>query len=259
MAHEQVQKLYDEAFQLWQEKNTDRARELIDEALRLAPDDLSLHALAMHVKKEFNTFAHVPHAEFILDHDVNFRDTLDESQDPFGYADLLLTSYSMMGFREKDDDDADTQLVDVARRYCRYAEMILRAGREIDDLPRYVHALYGLERYDEVIDIGKVFIGLKSAAELGLPGLELCDEVDQMGDDPTETILNACHITNRNEEALEYCRAKREMEPNQWRWHQLLGEEYCWLNQPEEAARQWIIAIQKGAHLDYLPEQLNTL
>ncbi len=269
MANDQVQKLYDDAFRLLQEKKKDEARELIDEALRLAPDDLTLHALAIHIKHEFGKRDHVAHAEFILDHDVHFKDTVDEHNNPFRYVDLLFHSYRWLSRHaddddDDDDDDHDSPPVDrdefeIFRRCCHYAEKILRAGYGLSNPGAYLSALYKLERYDDVIELGHYFSHTKSAAEVGLPGLDECDADGDFMYDAVDTFMGAYFLANRDEEALEWCRVKLRAEPNNNRVHLLMAEVFSRLDQPEESARQMIIAAQKGADIDGLPDDLEKL
>ena len=266
MANDQIQKLYDEAFRHWQEKNKDKARELIDEALRLAPEDLSLHALAIHIKHEFGKRDHVPHAEFILDHDVHFKDTVDEHRDPFRYVDLLFLSYGWLSRHDDDDDDDDDDIppgdrdeLEIFRRCCHYAEKVLRAGYGLSHPGSYLKALSKLERYDDIIEIGHFYNHTKSAADIGLPGLDECDADGDFMHDAVDTFMSAFFHANRDEEALEWCRVKLRAEPNNSRVHLLMADVFSRLDQPEESARQMIIAAQKGADIDGLPDDFEKL
>ncbi len=258
MADKQIQSLYDEAFERWQAKDNDKARELVDEALRRAPDDLLLHALAMHIKEDFQNPEHVPHAEFILDHDVHFRDAIESRQDPFFFHHTLFLSYRLMMDAAKQRDDADTRAADVRRRYLQYSTKLLKAGRPIPFLNDFVEYLLRTERYDQVIDVAYVLAGKIPADESGLPGLEHCEREHNLFDHLEDDIMSAFFYANRDEEALQWCRALQEQSPH-WYHHVMIGKVLCRLDQPEEAARQWIIAIQKGAHIDEIPEFLKDL
>ncbi len=257
MADDQVQKLYDEAFRHWQDKENGKARELIDEALRLAPNDLSLHALAVHIKRYPNYEDILSHAEFIVDHDVHYRDPLKDDDDPFFYVDLMMTAYSLQ--KRDDDEDADVESLNIEERHCRYATKILQAGREIPNLTDFMTSLSALGRYDDVINIGYVLDGMKSAAEIGLPGLDHCELDHDYFDSPNSIMMTAFYRAGRDEEALEWLRHKQQADPKDWFLHALMAEVLCRLNQPAESARQWIIAIQKGGHVDDAPDELEMI
>jgi ATP-dependent Clp protease ATP-binding subunit ClpC len=258
MAEQSVQALYDQAFQHWQADEKDKARELVDEALRRAPDDLLVHALAMYVKWDFDSMGHVPHAEFILDHDVHFKDTVNRHSEPHAFHEVLLASYHVMMPDEDEGEDAEPRRADLRRRYLQYAAKLLKAGYPIKRVREFVEELAEAGRYDQVILVADFLAGTKTAEEIGLPGLVHCPSEDDMFERTEDTIMSVFFHTDRDEEALRWCRALQQKtpEPNQ---HVMIGEVLCRLDQPEEAARQWIIALQKGWYADEVSRLLGVM
>ncbi|HEY4785552.1 MAG TPA: hypothetical protein VIH57_05865, partial [Bacteroidales bacterium] len=177
---ESVQQLYDQAFQYWEAEDKDKAKEYIRKALALAPDDLSVNALAMHIYRsayENNEF--VKYAEFIIDHDIHYKDTLNRHGEPHEFLSSLSLYYSIilhdLELYERGDSAGgaaiDLGSKELLERGYIYTRKILEAGYPIDSFRYLLEILNKMKRFDETIEIGYYFIEKKSAAEIGLPGL----------------------------------------------------------------------------------------
>lgn len=251
-----IQQHYDQAFEFWENKETEKAIEQIDKALELAPEDLALHMLAFHIKRmDLSKFSFVPHIEFIIDHDIHYKDTLDKHGEHHDYLNLLSLAYNLMkpkSYRSSlPDVDEEVDKEAIFERIYSYVKKILKAGYGIESISMYLNTLKESKRYDELIDVSYFLIKEKTAEELGLPGLAHIDDADNLSNDIIyEEVIDAFFYTNRNEEALLWCKKYHELYPNDWYINRSIGDILCRLNRPEDAARQWIIALQEGGHTD---------
>ena len=261
---ENVQQLYDQAFQYWEADDTDKAKEYIQKALALAPDDLSVNALAMYIYRSIDNFDFIKYAEFIIDHDIHYKDSLDRHGDPHRFLSTLSLLYSIMLFKLEQNEqggsvDADTvgfSLDEVLERAYKYLRKILEAGYPIDKFRNLIEILNKTERFDETIEISYYFIEKKSAAAIGLPGLEKIEKNDWLNDDYLHPIMDAFFYSGRNEEALEWSREYSNLYPNDYQIHMFMGEILCRLNRPAETAREWIIMLQKGEYADGFKDRI---
>jgi len=265
---ENVQQLYDQAFQYWEADDTDKAKEYIQKALALAPDDLSLNALAMHIyRATFNNYDYLKYVEFIIDHDIHYKDTLNRHGEPHEYLCSLSIYYSIMLHdldRYERGDSSSGAIIglssdEVLGNGYKYIRKILEAGYPIDEFSHLLEILNRTERFDETIEIGYYFIEKKSAAEIGLPGLAKVEKKDWMEDDYLHPIMDAFFYSGRNEEALEWSREYSNLFPTNWEIHMFIGEILCRLNRPAETAREWIISLQKGEYADGFRDRIDEL
>ncbi len=260
MADDRIQELYDRAFAKWQEKNRDEAASLIDEALRLSPNDTALNALAYHIKRlgPLDPESAV-HAERILDVDIHYLDSLDSHKNSRGFAEMLMLHYPILISHAEDRWNKDPLKEKPSvekkhaeeRRMVTYGTKLMEAGYGIPNLDNFAESLADLDMHDRVIDIGLFLAGMKTSAELGLPGLDHCDTSDFF--EPIEDrVAESYRVLGRDLEALEWCKTLIAQDPTNWGHHGTLGEICCRLGLPAEAARQWIICYQKGAHEEFL-------
>lgn len=266
MSTNNVQELYDKALQYWQNEESEKAIELVEQALILAPENLDLHCLAMHVKNRgYKDYSFLPHAEFIMDHDIHYNDTL--AKDPREVIDLAMYTYSCATRETSYGEEENPDFDDIARRYHKYATKVLKAGYPVIFVDSYIDALVRLGLFDEAFTIGKVCLKLISGKEVGLPGLDKTDYDDYDSDEFIFSIIESLHevfmATWKLEEARDFYIAHLKNNPEDWLAYDLLGKIYCYLNQPEEAARQWINGlIEKGWDDDgptYLYELCNQI
>lgn len=250
MSTNNAQELYNKALQCWQNNESEKAIELVDQALKLAPENLDLHCLAMHVKSRgYKAYSSLPHAEFIMDHDIHYNDTL--AKDPREVIDLAMYTYSCAARESSYDKEKDFDFDDIVRRYHKFATKVLKAGYPVIFVDSYVDALVRLGLFDEAFTIGKVCLKLISGKEVGLPGLDKTDYEDSDSDEFFFSIIRSLHkvfmATWKLEEARDFYIAHLKNNPEDWIAYDYLGKIYCYLNQPEEAARQWINGlIEKG-------------
>ena len=252
-----AQELYDKAFQYWQQNDSPKATEFINQALTLAPEDLTVHALAVHIKtSDLENLTFLPHAEFIMDHDIHYRDTLDSKVGPNAIIYEAFWGYSYGGLRRHlhtNTSDEDSYGRDLDERICKYAKIAISAGYPIPEPKNYLEALMRLKRYEEVVNTAAVLLKVKSGTEAELPGLEKVVQDDFKDADDIFSIIDLVSKTyyelQRNEEACEFFKTVTQTNPNEWLAHSTLGEIYAQLDQPEETARQWILAsVKRGWH-----------
>lgn len=251
-----VQQLYDEAFKLWENSEHDKARQIIYQALELAPNDLSLHALAIHSyndRKPKNDFKEVPHLEFIIDQDIHYKDTLDKYGDTHHFLEMLLSNYHLMLIYAEEDDhsylqtEVEINSADIKEKLYRYTHKILEAGYGIYRLYDLFNLLRKTEKWDEIISLSYYIIKEKSAEDLGLPGLENCEkDGGWMENDISQIVMDAFFYSGRNTEALAWCQKYLEIYPDDWIAEEYMGEILTRLNRPADAAKQWVISLLKN-------------
>jgi ATP-dependent Clp protease ATP-binding subunit ClpC len=267
MADERIQGLYDLAFQKWQEKDKDAAAQLIDEALSLLPNDPALNALAYHIKRlgQLDPQSAV-HAERILDVDVHYLDVIDNYKNGRGFAHMLMLHYPVLIMQAEDRRNKDPLKEKPSKenkraeelRMVTYGTKLLEAGYGIPNLDAFTEALASLEMHDVVINIGLCTANLKTSAEIGLPGLDHCDTSDFF--EPLEDYVAASFTAlGQDRAALDWCKALIAQDSDNWGYFGILGEICCRLGLPAEAARQWIISHQKGAHTEFLESHISSL
>jgi ATP-dependent Clp protease ATP-binding subunit ClpC len=260
---ENVQLLYDQAFQSWQAKETDKAKEFIEKALSISPDDLAIHALAMHIYGPF-VKEYLDHAEFIVDRNIHYKDLVNPHKEPHGFLNDLVLCYGMLMISPhiKRDPTEKIMAKELAERAYHYTRLILENGYGIDQLDNYFDFLSELEKYDEIIDLGQFVIHNKTAAELNLPGLkksEVPDDGEVEDISHHQQIMDAYFFTGRNKEAMEWCNKYLSKHPDAWTMYFMRGEVYCRLNQPEETARQWMIGTQMAGFDDWFSDSIDPL
>lgn len=260
---ENVQLLYDQAFQAWQAKETDKAKEYIEKALSISPDDLAIHALAMHIYGPFNKES-LNHAEFIIDHDIHYKDKVSPHHEPHDFLESLVLGYGMLMSIPHINEEISEKIKrkEIAARACHYTRLILENGYGIEHLDNYFEFLSETEKYDEIIDLGQFLIHKKTAKELNLPGLEesvIPDEGEYEDISHHQHIMDAFFYTGRNKEALEWCNKYLDIYPDAWTMYFMRGEIYCRLNQPEETARQWMIGTEMAGFDEWFTERIDSL
>jgi ATP-dependent Clp protease ATP-binding subunit ClpC len=265
---ESVQQLYDLAFHYWESGDIENALENIEKALTMSPNDLSVHALAMHIYKDKrDQKQHILHAEFIIDHDIHYIDKLNKYGNPYNFHEELLFEYSLQRSHltlfqlEKTlTDDTKAELQAIMEKEYEYSKKLLTAGYGLFHLDDYFKVLKETGRYDELIELSYYVLGVKSGEDLGLPGLknegkkEWLDVIDLIID-----IMDAFFYTGRNEEALLWCMKYQEKEPEDYYIHLMTSEVLCRLNRPADCVRQWITAIQKSGDTDRFRDDIDDL
>lgn len=240
-----AQEFYNKAVECWEKKENDKAWENIDKALELCPEDLTLHSLAIHIKRrDFISGQHIAHAEFIMDHDIHFSDPHNPKQ-PHWYIDVLMFSYRIRNNADKLlSAEGFDEKVNLDDRLIKYGRKALEAGYPISIIDVYIDALVRSRQFDEAISAGAVLLGVKDADETALPGLGKC----KVGDnrlDILSTLHKAFFQTGQFQEARDFYHTVLKHDPYEWMAHDFLGEIYCNLNQPAESARQWMHAVAK--------------
>lgn len=250
-----AQELYDKAFLHYKKDEYSTAGEYIEKALALAPEDLAVHALAMHIK--FRDFAELEdpgflsHAEYIMDHDIHYRDTASKNSDPNSVIRKAMMGYSSLAYGHRIHDESgktyDEEYKDIDIRYSKYGLMALQAGYWIPYVGNLVEALGRLERIDDLLKVSSVMLKITSGKDAGLPGLDSIDRERIDLSDITEETVEIFYNTGRFKEAVEFfTSALGKKNDYEYLIYKYLGEFYCLIDQPEETARQWIIAADKA-------------
>jgi ATP-dependent Clp protease ATP-binding subunit ClpC len=262
---ENVQELYDQAFQHWEADETEQAVEKINRALELSPNDISLHALAIYIKRrDTERASYLPHVEFIIDHDIHYADTLNKSGDQHFFLKFLSIGYFFLTLKaeqfEKGTDplaeDIGIPSVELAARECKYFRKALAAGYKPGDINRYVIALMKAGLYEEVIELGQYLVKAKSAQELGLPGLDIEERNPLMEENWYTDVHKAYFRTGRNHEELIWCREYHKQYPNNPYFYFITGEVFTRLNNPAETVRQWMIGTQGNGDPERFTEHI---
>ncbi|HEX3009957.1 MAG TPA: ATP-dependent Clp protease ATP-binding subunit [Bacteroidales bacterium] len=257
---ESIQQLYNEAFQYWEAKETDKAKERIEKALELAPDNLQVRALAMYIYQAF-TEEFIVHAEFIVDSDIHFEDTISPRRSPHDFLDWLIMSYHfVIKDDEKMDEEEKKNQKSLKERAYLYTRKILECGYGTDHLDYFLDYMNQTERYDEIIDFARYIVEEKTPEELGLPGLKKSEKLTpDEGRVLHHEIMDAFFLTGRDIQALNWCNKYITIFPKDWTIYFARGEVYCRLNQPEETARQWIIGTQMAGFDDWFTSYIDPL
>jgi ATP-dependent Clp protease ATP-binding subunit ClpC len=255
-----AQELYNKAFLHYKQKEYTAASECIEKALALAPEDLAVHALAMHIKirnsfeSDDDDYSYLSHAEFIMEHDIHYRDTASKDCDPSAFIDEAMDAYYFMRSNYKrlirhseDGNKYDKECKDLNNRHCKYAFKALQAGYPIPHIDSLAEALVSLERTEDLLKVASVLFKITDAKDAGLPGIE---KIDRNLDDLSNIIDEVAKVlykTSRFEEAIKFFTSVigKESDLNHT-IHNYLGEFYCLVDQPEETARQWIISVDKA-------------
>jgi ATP-dependent Clp protease ATP-binding subunit ClpC len=262
-----VQDLYNQAFAYYQGNDKSvlpNALELVKEALALAPDDLNLHALAMNIIDDMDKFAdeYISHAEFILDHDVRYNDALNK-QGPHDFIDWLFFRYSRAVHegrrlsRSSGIEPDPVEMRELKQRYIHYGKLVLKAGYGIFTFDSFFETLCEFEHFDDVINIGSVLLGMKSAAEIGMPGIEKTERTEKYN--VIEVVADAFYKSRRFKEGCAYLNEVIRLNKGEWIANEELGVFYCNLDKPAETARQWILATRKRGWDDDHGIQYHTL
>jgi ATP-dependent Clp protease ATP-binding subunit ClpC len=207
----------------------------------MAPDDLALHLLAGWASHDNHDDGSLMwHFEYILDHDIHYRDTLSHDGDTHGFATFLLLHYIVAYNKLETEDPVMAEIIQ--EKLYSWGTRLLQAGRPVDDLNTYVEVLLHFKKYDEVIQIGRYRSGEASAESLGLPGL---DEIDnEYGEDIIHEVMDAFFKSGRHAEGFQWIKRMVEATPDDSDLRILLGEAYSWMGLPEETAKQWILAVR---------------
>jgi tetratricopeptide (TPR) repeat protein len=192
MSTNNVQELYDKALQYWQNEESEKAIELVEQALILAPENLDLHCLAMHVKNRgYKDYSFLPHAE------------LSWITTSITMILLLKTRARLSIWQCTPIAVLPAKLLMEKRRtrtsmilpgvYHKYATKVLKAGYPVIFVDSYIDALVRLGLFDEAFTIGKVCLKLISGKEVGLPGLDKTDYDDYDSDEFIFSIIESLH------------------------------------------------------------------
>lgn len=256
---ENAQQLYDQAFQYWEVEDNEKAKEYIQKALELAPTDLSVHALAMHIyRSAYDDPNFLQHAEFIVDNDIHYKDTLGRNGESHEFLCSLPFYYSFalhdLEKLQKGDSSRGARIgmgMDEFReRSYTYIRKILEAGYPIEEFGFLLELLNDTKRFEETIEISYYLNEKKSADAIGLPGFAKMEKKDWMEDDYLTPIMDAFFYSGRNEEALEWCKEYSNLYPDDYQIHLFIGEILCRMNRPTETAKEWTIMLQKGENAD---------
>ena len=235
-----VQELYDRALEHYRKDEREKAGDLAEQALGIAPDDLALHLLAGYAERKGTWRETAAHFEFILEKDILYKDTLDRDGDPDNFINLLMRTYFLNFYG---DCSREEEIPDAFEKFHKWATLVLKAGRPISDMHDYLEVLLHFERYDEAIDIGRCRWGEVSGKELGLPGLDLV-EWDEMDEEITDLVMDAYYKSGKHREGFEWISRRVEASPGDGDLRLSLGEAYSWMGLPEETAKQWILAVR---------------
>ncbi|HEX2957938.1 MAG TPA: hypothetical protein VHO70_13980, partial [Chitinispirillaceae bacterium] len=268
-----VQELYNQAFSYLQSEDNSvipNGIELVKKALDLAPDDLNLHALAMNLYDTIdhfdamNTYSdeYIRHAEFIIDHDVHYKDTLNK-RGPHDFIDWLFFKYyrasdeSIGTLLSDDNKENQEKILEMKKRYVRYGMIVLKAGYGIFTFDSFYEILSELEHFEDVKTIGSVLLGMKSATEAGLPGIEKLEDIQKFN--IIQVVAHVFYKEQRFEEGITYLNEVLRINKGEWIANDELGVLYCNVDKPAETARQWILSLKKRGWDDDHGFQFRTL
>jgi ATP-dependent Clp protease ATP-binding subunit ClpC len=255
--HNPVQELYDKAIELYKNKEyRGQALELVEKALVLAPDDLALHLLAGWAAHNLHDETLMRHFEYILDHDILYKDTISHDGDPHHFATFLLLHYIVLRNKFENEDPAKAEMLE--EKLYSYSTRLLKAGRPVEDLHDYVEVLLHYKKYDDVILIGRYRSGEVTAEEIGLPGLDKINR--EYEEDITHEVMGAFFTSGRHADGFQWIKRRVEAEPDDGELRILLGEAYTWMGLPEESAKQWILAVRCDSDwVEYVTDKIDTL
>ena len=191
MSTNNVQELYDKALQYWQNEESEKAIELVEQALILAPENLDLHCLAMHVKTEvIKTILSFPMQNLswittsitmILLLKTRARLSIWQCT-PIA----VLPAKLLMEKRRTRTSMILPGVITNMRQKC--SRRVIRSSLSI-----HIDALVRLGLFDEAFTIGKVCLKLISGKEVGLPGLDKTDYDDYDSDEFIFSIIESLH------------------------------------------------------------------
>ncbi len=251
--NETLEELVREAVEYINAKEPEQAKPLVEKVLELDPENLDGHLLAGTIAKHLSDEA-LEHYQFVLDRDIRRQPPMSLSYGHRDFVENFLFGLQMKWFsskREGGDAELNAKII-------HYSTRLLEAGRPIHSIDNFAEILYAAGRYDDVINLGRFACGECKGEELGWPGLDRL--YDRDADDEIETlVVDAYFVSERHEDGCRWMFDRVRNDPENWYSWRLFGETLCWLGYPEEAARAWVISVQKGGHAEGARENFGEL
>lgn len=251
---EKISELIQLAIEHINNKNEDEARPLVNQVLELDPDSLDGHMLASELLP-FMDEARYQHLKFVLDHNIKYEVPRDLTYKRYDHVDSFLSFLKIKSHHvERDGDEYNS----ILNEYIDYTVKLLAANVNIPEIVDFVEVLNDCDRFEDIINIGYFLLGEKTAADLGWPGLGFSKKYNDLEILDT-TIMDAFFESKRYEEGCCWMlKCLKDNMKDHFRWY-FIGETLLWLGYPEETARAWIIAREKGNFIITEDETFETL
>lgn len=239
--NERIAELVKEAAEYINNGEKDKAKPLIDEILESDPESPDGHILASHLYNYYDP-EREKHLRFVVDRDIKHSQPWGLRGLWYDFVTCFLELLKSKIFRNrKEDTDQQKEF----RELVDYSYRALEADIPVPDLYDFCETLLVMERYDDIVKIGSFLTKDMSAAETGWPGIAKCDKHNQL--DALHPVVMSAFLESKR--YVEGCRwilkCLREKTDDEYLWF-LLGQSLTWLGYPEETARAWIIALEKG-------------
>ena len=248
-----LQALIDRAVTHLKAQETDQTRECVDQLLAADPEHLDGHILAGHLA-QWPSQELIDHYAFVLDRDIQHREPRGLGGDPDEFAHRLLSSLGSQLYIRGAPESSEA----IHAKVIHYSTQLLVASRSIGSIYDFVETLLAVDRWDDVINLGRYTTNEVTAAELGWPGLERMSKRNTTGE-ILHQVMAAYELAGRFEDGCRWIFGCVTRDPNDywlWRW---LGLALCWVGYPEETARAWIVAMRKGDFASEMHEYFDTL
>jgi ATP-dependent Clp protease ATP-binding subunit ClpC len=257
---EQITELIKQAYDLLQKDGKEQAKKISEEVLELDPESLDGHVLAADVAAMMSK-ERVEHLKFIVDRDITYKPPKYITRGREGLMDMFISAlemYEMGQEKEGAEEDADKYKQEFATQQIEYSSRALAASVSIPDIYDFVEKLLVTERYDDVIKVGFFLSKDKTAAEIGWPGLDYSKSYREI-ESNFGNVMQAYFETRRYIDGCRWIyKCLLEYPDDIFVW-QLVGESLACLGYPEETARAWIIAVEKGNYSIKEDELFETL
>lgn len=252
--HEKVSELIQLAIEHINDKKVEEAKPLVDQILELDPESFDGHILASLVLP-ISEEAKYHHIKFVLDRNINYEAPRELTYQRYYHVDNFLTYLKIKSFDVRKEAAEYSQ---VLNEYIDYTIKLLAANVNIPEIVDFVEVLNECDRFEEMINIGYFLVGDKTAEELGWPGLDFSKKHNDL-EILDMQIMDAFFETKRYEEGCCWMlKCLKDKMTDHFRWY-LIGEALTWLGYPEETARAWIIALEKGNFIITEDETFETL
>ena len=240
---EKIKLLVEQAAAHINDNEEEPAKVLIKELLELDPDSLDGHILAAEVAP-FSSNERYLHFKFVMDHDLTHEAPYELNYNKREFVKDFIRQLQIRLY----DAKRKGKLEELHDEIIYYSTRILAAGKGIPEIYDFVSVLLEKFRFDDVINIGLFLSAEKTAQEIGWPGLEQSKNRDNLGE-IYAPVMSAYFESKRYLEGCRWiykCLLNNQKEHLLW---YLTGETLAWLGYPEETARIWIIAVEKGNYI----------
>ncbi len=241
---EKINELIDLAIEHINNKEEEQAKEIVDQILELDTESLDGHILASQLLP-FMDETRNAHIKFVLDRKIDYEIPHKLTYKRYDHVDSFLTYLKIKSHRSEEETGEYKQ---VLNEIIDYSFRLLAAGVTIPEIVDFAEVLIECSRFDDVINIGYFLTGDKTARELGWPGLDSSKDSKDL-DIMDTLIMDAFFDSKRYEEGCCWMhKCLLEKMTDHFRWY-LIGEALAWMGYPEETARVWIIAVEKGNYI----------